>query len=89
MRVAMHPGASDLHYDVTLAYADGSRVQTRVFAPNQLGQAQDGTPELSPTGWLRVHDADGAVQTDGPQATEYQQAFRSIVDTVRQHAWGA
>ncbi|WP_025135727.1 peptidase M14 [Achromobacter sp. DH1f] len=89
VRVAMRAGAADLHYDVTLAYADGRRVETRVFAPNQLGQAQDGTPELSPTGWLRVRDADGAVQTDGPQATEYQQAFRSIVDTVRQHAWGA
>jgi hypothetical protein len=60
-----------------------------VFAPNQLGQAQDGTPELSPTGWLRVRNADGAVQTDAAQSTEYQQAFRSIVDTVRNHPWGA
>ncbi|CUK16964.1 Zinc carboxypeptidase [Achromobacter sp. 2789STDY5608615] len=89
VRVTMKPGASDLHYDVALAYADGSRRETRVFAPNQLGQAQDGTPELSPTGWLRVRDANGAVQTDAAQATEYQQAFRSIVDTVRNHPWGA
>lgn len=89
VRVTMQPGASDLHYDVTLTYADGRKVETRVFAPNQLGQTQDGQPELSPTGWLRVRDADGAVQTDGPHATEYQQVFRSIVDTVRNHAWGA
>jgi hypothetical protein len=78
VRVTMKPGASDLHYDVTLVYADGRRREDRVFAPNQLGQAQDGTPELSPT-----------VQTDAAQATEYQQAFRSIVDTVRNHPWGA
>ncbi|AMG39815.1 peptidase M14 [Achromobacter xylosoxidans] len=89
VRVTMKPGASDLHYDVALAYADGSRREARVFAPNQLGQAQDGTPELSPTGWLRVRNADGAVQTDAAQSTEYQQAFRSIVDTVRNHPWGA
>ncbi|CUJ11532.1 peptidase M14 [Achromobacter sp. 2789STDY5608621] len=89
VRVTMKPGASDLHYDVALAYADGSRREARVFAPNQLGQAQDGTPELSPTGWLRVRDANGAVQTDAAQVTEYQQAFRSIVDTVRNHPWGA
>ncbi|MDC6160994.1 peptidase M14 [Achromobacter xylosoxidans] len=89
VRVTMKPGASDLHYDVTLVYADGRRREDRVFAPNQIGQAQDGTPELSPTGWLRVRDADGAIQTDAAQTTEYQQAFRSIVDTVRNHPWGA
>lgn len=89
VRVTMKPGASDLHYDVALAYADSSRREARVFAPNQLGQAQDGTPELSPTGWLRVRNADGAMQTDAAQSTEYQQAFRSIVDTVRNHPWGA
>lgn len=89
VRVTMKPGASDLHYDVALAYADGTRREARVFAPNQLGQAQDGTPELSPTGWLRVRDAGGTLQTDAAQTTEYQQAFRSIVDTVRNHPWGA
>ncbi len=89
VRVTMKPGASDLHYDVVLAYADGTRREARVFAPNQLGQAQDGTPELSPTGWLRVRDAGGTLQTDAAQTTEYQQVFRSIVDTVRNHPWGA
>ncbi len=89
VRVTMKAGASDLYYDVVLTYADGSRHEARVYAPNQLGQAQDGTPELSPTGWLRVRDADGAIQTDAAQATEYQLAFRGIVDAVRNHAWGA
>ena len=89
VRVTMQPGAADLHYDVCLAYADGRKTDTRVYAPNQVGHAPDGTPELSPTGWLRVLDADGAVQTDAAQATEYQLLFRSIMDTVRNHAWGA
>ncbi len=89
VRVTMQPGAADLHYDVTLAYADGRQVDARVFAPNLLGHAPDGTPELSPTGWLRVRDADGVVQADAAQATEYQLVFRSIMDTVRNHAWGA
>lgn len=86
--VTMQPGADDLHYDVSLNYADGRKIETRVYAPNQVGHAQDGKPELSPTGWLRVRDAEGALQTDAAQATEYQQAFRAIVDTVRNHAWG-
>lgn len=89
VRVTMQPGASDLHYDVSLTYTDGRKLDTRVYAPNQLGHAQDGTPELSPTGWLGVRDAEGTLQLDAAQATEYQQAFRSIVDTVRAHAWGA
>lgn len=89
VRVTMQPGAADLHYDVSLTYADGRKVDTRVYAPNQVGHAPDGTPELSPTGWLRVRDADGVVQTDAAQATEYQLLFRSILDTVRNHAWGA
>ncbi|AVG40201.1 M14 family metallopeptidase [Achromobacter insolitus] len=87
--VTLLPGASDLHYDVSLSYADGRKIDTRVYAPNQIGYAQDGTPELSPTGWLRVRDAEGTLQTDAAQATEYQLAFRAIVDTVRNHAWGA
>ncbi|MGS1010510.1 peptidase M14 [Achromobacter anxifer] len=87
--VSMQPGARDLHYDVSLRYADGRQIDTRIHAPNQIGYAQDGTPELSPTGWLRVRDAEGALQTDAAQATEYQQAFRAIVDTVRNHAWGS
>jgi len=87
--VTMQPGAADLHYDVSLTYADGRKIDSRVYAPNQLGHAPDGTPELSPTGWLRVRDADGVVQTDAAQATEYQLLFRSILDTVRNHAWGA
>jgi len=89
VRVTMQAGAGDLHYDVSLSYADGRRIEERVYAPNQLNHAHDGTPELSPTGWLRVRDASGALQTDSAQATEYQQVFRSIVDTVRAHAWGA
>ncbi|MGE8687975.1 MAG: peptidase M14 [Achromobacter sp.] len=89
VRVTMQAGAGDLHYDVSLSYADGRRIEERVYAPNQLNHAHDGTPELSPTGWLRVRDASGALQTDSAQATEYQQVFRSIVDTVRTHAWGA
>ncbi|MGY6270327.1 peptidase M14 [Achromobacter denitrificans] len=89
VRVTMQPGADDLHYDVSLTYADGRKLEERVYAPNLLGHAPDGTPELSPTGWLRVRDAAGGLQTDAAQVTEYQQAFRSILDTVRGHAWGA
>ncbi|MBO9329056.1 peptidase M14 [Achromobacter pulmonis] len=89
VRVTLEAGADDLHYDVALGYADGSVIEQRVYAPNQLGHAPDGTPELSPTGWLRVRDAEGALHTDAAHLTEYQQVFRSIVDTVRARSWGA
>ena len=87
VRVTLQPGASDLHYDVDLRYADGREIQSRVFAPNQLGHAPDGVAELSPTGWLRVRDAAGETRVDAAQATEYQLAFRAAVDAVRNHAW--
>ena len=89
VRVTLQPGASDLHYDVDLRYADGREIQSRVFALNQLGHAPDGVAELSPTGWLRVRDAAGETRVDAAQATEYQLAFRAAVDAVRNHAWGA
>ena len=83
VRVTLQPGASDLHYDVDLRYADGREIQSRVFALNQLGHAPDGVAELSPTGWLRVRDAAGETRVDAAQATEYQLAFRAAVDAVR------
>lgn len=89
VRVTLQPGASDLHYDVDLRYADGREIRSRVFAPNQLGHAPDGVAELSPTGWLRVRDAAGETRVDAAQATEYQLAFRAAMDAVRNHAWGA
>lgn len=88
VNVTFSAGDAALFYDVTLRYADGRTVLAQVFAPNQLGDTQNGPPALSPTGWLRVSDAQSNVQFDAAQITEYQAAFRSIVDMVRAHPWG-
>ncbi|MBV7486793.1 peptidase M14 [Bordetella sp. BOR01] len=81
-------GTADLHYQVHLRYADGRQRHARVYAPNAAADADDGTPLLSPTGWLRVHDAAGAVVADAACGTEYRAAFDAAVDAVRQHPWG-
>ncbi|MFJ0392022.1 peptidase M14 [Bordetella bronchiseptica] len=81
-------GSDALHYDVTLRYADGREHHECVHAPNQPAPGADGVDGLSPCGWLRVCDAAGEPRLDAAQNTEFQAAFRTIVDTVRAHAWG-
>jgi len=83
------PGTADLHYQVDLRYADGHREQVRVYAPNAPAPGDDGAPLLSPTGWLRLRDAGGALVADAACVTEYRTAFDAAVDAVRGHAWGA
>jgi len=80
-------GTADLHYRVELRYADGRQVQASVFAPNVAGSADDGTPLLSPTGWLRLRDAGGAVVQDAACDTEWRAAFDAAVRAVREHPW--
>lgn len=81
-------GTAELHYQVELQYRDGRQQQARVFAPNATVRADDGTPLLSPTGWLRVRDAAGSLTADAPCRTEYQAAFEAVVQAVRGHDWG-
>jgi len=83
------PGTADLHYEVDLRYVDGRRARARVYAPNAPAMADDGTPLLSPTGWLRVRNAAGAIVADAACATEYRAAFDAAVEAVRGHAWRA
>ncbi|MCD0503617.1 peptidase M14, partial [Bordetella petrii] len=86
-RLKFVAGTEALHYEVTLHYADGRLHHEQVFAPNALAPADDGTPLLSPTGWLRVRDAAGRPFVDAACATEYRAAFDAAVNAVRQHAW--
>ncbi|MBO1112780.1 peptidase M14 [Bordetella petrii] len=82
-------GTADLHYRVDLRYDDGRQRQAMVFAPNAPASADDGATLLSPTGWLRVRDAAGALAADAACGTEYQAAFDAAVQAVRSHDWGA
>jgi len=59
----------DLHYDVTLEFADGRASTHQVFCPNRLITDWGGLPALTPCGWLRVVRqgetvADHAIETD-------------------------
>jgi hypothetical protein len=81
-------GDADLHYEVTLRYADGRTETARVFAPNRVAQDHAGVVNLSPTGWLRVEGRADGVELDEARHTEFSQVFGEIVDSVRSHPWG-
>ncbi|ARP83685.1 peptidase M14 [Bordetella genomosp. 8] len=81
-------GDADLHYEVTLTYADGRTETARVFAPNRVAEDHAGVVNLSPTGWVRVEGRTDGVEIDEARATEFAQVFDEIVGAVRAHAWG-
>lgn len=82
------PCGAMLHYDVELRWTDGEVQRHKVGAPNELTSRLADQPALSPTGWLRLVDDKGRVDTNGPYLTEYQHAFSAIVETVSGHGWG-
>jgi hypothetical protein len=81
-------GDADLHYEVTLTYADERTETARVFAPNRLAQDHAGVVNLSPTGWVRVEGRADGVEIDEARSTEFAQVFSEIVDSVRAYPWG-
>ena len=83
-------GADDLHYRLALALKDGQRLQARVHAPNRIHIDHLNATLLSPTGWLRVTAGAGnAERIDAAQQTDYEQVFKQVLSTVRQHPWPA
>lgn len=82
-------GTDDLNYQVELRYRGGEVRREQVYAPNDKVKADDGTPLLSPTGWLRVRDARGRTVLDAACATEFQQAYQLAMQAIRLHSWGS
>lgn len=83
------PGSDDLHYELDLRWQDGRRQQARVFAPNRTHGDVVDSVLLSPTGWLRVHGADGAPVIDAGQLTEYEQLLQQVMAVAAAHEWPA
>jgi hypothetical protein len=81
-------GDADLHYVVTLAYADGRTETARVFAPNRVAEDHAGVVNLSPTGWVRVEGRADGVEMDEARPTEFSQVFAEITQSVRAYPWG-
>ena len=80
-------GGPGLDHEVTLRWRDGREREARVFAPNRVHVGTTGARLLSPTGWLRVQRADGGIAMDGAEATDYEQLFAGLMDTVARHPW--
>ncbi|AVS98789.1 peptidase M14 [Paracidovorax avenae] len=86
--MAFEAGGSDLHYEVTLAFAGGATQVHRVFAPNHVRPDVLGTPQLCATGWLRAGRSEGAGDLlDTAHATEFECLFWRAVQAVESHPW--
>jgi hypothetical protein len=83
-------GGTDLHYEVSLTFKDGSTRSERVFAPNREHVGTSGSMLLSPTGWLRVaRQNGGAPEIDEREESMYEALFARILQSVRGHVWPA
>jgi len=74
-------------YDIILTHESGKKSTQQVFAPNRRHENVAGTL-LSPTGWLRVHDSDGALLVDERLETDFETLFTEILHGVAAHPWG-
>ncbi len=77
-------GTEPLTY--TVDYGDA---QATIFAPNRMRTDHLGNPVLTPCGWLRVWNRDGACTEDGPLETEYEAAFHAVMTMLAAHPWPA
>lgn len=89
--LAFEPGDESLHYQVELHYAEGRTSRHLIFAPNRVTTDAAGQACLSPTGWLRVRQADDVLAPpvrDEARLTDFERLFMAAMDAVRAHAWG-
>ncbi|OKH90221.1 M14 family metallopeptidase [Thalassospira sp. TSL5-1] len=75
-------------YQLTITRGNGNQTSHYIFAPNRIHQDCIGETLVSPTGWLRVRDAQGEILTDGRLETDYEAAFHTTIDAIAHHDWG-
>lgn len=78
----------DCTYDVILRGADGVETRHEVFAPNRVHQDVVDETHLSPTGWVRITDADGQIVRDERIETEHEALFARTMSAIADHDWG-
>ena len=89
IRISFSPGRRDQFvYDVILITTKGEESRHQVCAPNRNHQDGIGESNLSPTGWLQVHDANGAMFLDERLETDFEALFAEILQTLANHPWG-
>ena len=81
------PGGRETVYGVELTRPDGTVETHRVFAPNRRHVDPVGEDRLSPTGWLRITDAEGRTVRDGRLETDVERLFAAAVGVVAAHDW--
>jgi hypothetical protein len=78
---------AELNYAVTLNLESGQQLRHEVFAPNRVKQSITGLSHLSPTGWVRVRNSEGALIKDESINTDYEQVFDTILSALSQYRW--
>ena len=86
--VALAPSAEH-QYQVRFTYEDGATRSFTVFAPNESFKDHLNIDTLAPTGYLKVmNKTTGHVLQALALHTEIQLAYRSIMQAIKDHAWG-
>ena len=88
-RISFHAGPrTDGIYEVVLTDRNGATTSHEVFAPNRVHRDTVNETHLSPTGWLRISDADGTVIGDAQLDTDYETLFHQTMAAIAAHDWG-
>ena len=85
--LTMQPGTSTHAYTLRLHYRGGRQQQLQVFAPNRPFSKAHGGHGITPCGWQRVLDSQGAIMADEALETDYEQAYAAAMHSIRAHAW--
>ncbi|UBB18659.1 M14 family zinc carboxypeptidase [Comamonas odontotermitis] len=82
-------GSGDDHYSLHLHYRGGRHQQMHVFAPNRRFETAHGGHGITPCGWERSQDSQGAFMHDAPLSTDYELAYQQAMQCIRQQPWPA
>lgn len=74
-------------YEVILRSSTGIQTQYKVFAPNHLHLDLIGQTHLSPTGWIKVTNAEGKIASNERLVTDYESLFSVGMEAVSKHQW--
>ncbi|HDM8048640.1 TPA: peptidase M14 [Vibrio fluvialis] len=74
-------------YQLNVTSKAGQTQSLFVLAPNLVRPDATGAEQLSPTAWLRITNPEGKVIKDEALSSDYEQAYRAVMQVIAQHDW--
>ncbi len=89
VKVHMVAGQPGMHYELRLHYRGERQQQLRILAPNRAFQTAQGQPGITPCGWQKAQDRQGAFMLNEALWTDYESLYDQAMRSVVAHPWPA